>query len=264
MAKYILFILSVSVLVLIGSLSEGTCETIVVPYDFASIQEAFSAAGQGDVVLIENGIYSGDIDVTKQLVVYASGNSGLDLIPARSSNDSDLEIYNGVSLTDNTFQIPVKVNSAPNDVVAFGLDVAFDHSSLTYTGYTAGELAEDFSYFDANNFDEGKLRIGGFTTGQGILEGESGTLVTLDFEVASCVVGENSPLGVDNLKDQFVGWNIADGTFYCCCQGAIEIQGDVNVGAGTWIIHAEDTLAVSGGMSIETGLLENSGLLVLD
>lgn len=124
---------------------------------------------------------------------------------------AELEVSDRTAALDDTVTFDVSLNTAPNDVDAMGLDIRYDPSVLSFNGYLPGSLTAGFDFLNANNVSPGTVRIGGFAVGHNkILEGESGSVVTLMFNVigpGDCL------LGIAQLKDDVRGWTARNGEF---------------------------------------------------
>ncbi len=119
--------------------------------------------------------------------------------------------------TGTTVSFTVSVNSAPNSVTSLGLDITYDPAVLNFKGYKKSSLANRFTFFDANEISSGRIRIGGFISGNNIIAaGETGDLVVLTFQVVDCV---NSNLQITELKDDVSGWNSKSGLLNCEMNG---------------------------------------------
>ena len=121
----------------------------------------------------------------------------------------NLNDRSGSSGSDITFA--VSVHDAPNDVATFGFDVQYDVWSLRYSGFSRGSLVDNFDFVNVNNCLPGTVRVGGFVaTTAGIVQGESGTLVLLSFQV---VGEEDCGVKLAALKDNMQGWSTRPGQF---------------------------------------------------
>ncbi|UCG11921.1 MAG: hypothetical protein JSU72_15590 [Deltaproteobacteria bacterium] len=111
----------------------------------------------------------------------------------------------------STVTFEVSVDTAPNEVEAFGFEVRYDSSVLRYQGYTTGWLTLEFDFVDANNASPGAVRVGGFEAGgEKIEQGDSGTLVSLTFEV---VGHDDCQIRLSRLRDNIKTWSTRHGNF---------------------------------------------------
>ncbi len=158
------------------------------------------------------------------------------------------------SMKSDTITFTVSVNSAPNEVDAFGFDVNFDHSILTYEAYTRGDLVEEWDFFDVSNPVDGVVRVGGFTTKEKIAEDASGAMVKLTFTVISVA---DDTLTLSELVDDIAGWSTKDGSFtyfaiepssVTMCVGAIVeftiMPEEIGISPFTWFVD---------GVEVQTG-----------
>jgi hypothetical protein len=131
--------------------------------------------------------------------------------------------------------IPVQIAEPPGalgQVEAFGFHLNFDPQVLRYTGtFRRGDLIADWSFFDVSSPDTGTLRVGGFTVTEAIEPGESGTIVTVEFEVlcTECTDGDKSPIFMTNMVDDIAAWPACPGTFTfgCVHPGDVDENGNV-------------------------------------
>ncbi|MEW6079598.1 MAG: thrombospondin type 3 repeat-containing protein [Thermodesulfobacteriota bacterium] len=145
------------------------------------------------------------------------------LIMTGGSFAANLEIDNQNSVLGGNVVFSVTINDAPNPVYAFGFEVAFDSTRLSYQSIARGDLTLNFTMLDANEYAPGVLRIGGFWVGNEIPVGSSGVLVTITFQVADCL---GSNLHLQDLVDCFADlpcaptpWTTRDGLFTCTGDG---------------------------------------------
>jgi hypothetical protein len=130
--------------------------------------------------------------------------------------------------------VPVEVNIAPNDVRAFGFDVAFDDTKLLFQGFTPGELTEQFDQLGVNEIGPGRLRIGGYEAGDAPIAADTvGTLVHLTFTVKEGVaIPEDIPLDLQNLVDDIVPFSTSGGCITTGCAHDGDVNGDGEITPG--------------------------------
>jgi UbiA prenyltransferase family./Cohesin domain. len=64
----------------------------------------------------------------------------------------------------------VFIHDAPDPVNAFGFDISYDPTCMTYKSVQRGSLiSEGFRFFQASNVGFGRIRIGGIETGDNII-----------------------------------------------------------------------------------------------
>jgi len=130
---------------------------------------------------------------------------------ATNANTADIEFDNQHGQLSEEVTFSISINSAPNDVAAFGFDVQYDLSILRYRGYSADYLVRDYDFLNANNASPGIVRVGGFVAGEGkIIQGESGSMMSLTFEI---VGHDDCQLSLAQLKDDFKDWKTNPGHF---------------------------------------------------
>jgi len=104
----------------------------------------------------------------------------------------------------------VFIHDAPDPVNAFGFDISYDPTCMTYKSVQRGSLiSEGFRFFQASNVGFGRIRIGGIETGDNIIHQQDvGSLALIQFNV----IGEkNSSVILENLKDDFKTWSTQNG-----------------------------------------------------
>ena len=125
---------------------------------------------------------------------------------------AQLQMNTQTAKNGDTVLFTVFIHDAPDPVDAFGFEIAYDATVMTYQSNSANRgalISKGFSFFQANNVNLGRIRIGGLETGdQKIALGTSGTLFSIQFNV----IGEkNSELLLENLKDDFKSWTTQNG-----------------------------------------------------
>jgi len=134
----------------------------------------------------------------------------------------------------STVEFNLTINNAPNEVGAFGFEIAFNPDVLSYQSYELGEgFKNRFNQFDDNVVDDGTVRFGGLSSNQKIQQGETGLLVTLTFSVLKT---EKDTIILQNLIDQFKGWSVKNGLFNQEALGYEDINNDGKVGLAE-VIH---------------------------
>ena len=193
--------------------------------------------GDGNISMEEAFIYARDHDTADENPQYDSNPTELgaevslcgDILAACEEDDSGiLDIVGKSGGPGGTVSIPVRIQSAPNDVASLGFEVAFPDWILTYTGFTKGPLVEGFDFFDVNVPEPGILRIGGFEAGADIIpSGASGDVVYLNFTVIDCEQGSSYSLYLQELKDGIKSWSVSLGCFQCGCNGDVNGDGEI-------------------------------------
>jgi len=119
--------------------------------------------------------------------------------------------------------VPIKMESAPNEVSAFGLEFKYSADVLEYSGFEKGNLVESFTMFDVNPIEPGRVIVAGFSSENGISEGSIGDLVLLKFIVINGEDNHCYPLSLENTEDHLA--NLSSGEGYFCF---IHCDGDLN------------------------------------
>lgn len=108
---------------------------------------------------------------------------------------------------DSPVTITLKINEAPNDVSAFGLEIIFDLNALEYVGYEKGDLISGSIFFGVStNLESGIIRIGDVKLEDEKIEsGTSGSIVSLFFALKNST--SDTSIKLDNLVDDIEGWD---------------------------------------------------------
>jgi len=142
-----------------------------------------------------------------------------------------LDIIAGRGAAGATVSIGIRIQEAPNEVAALGFEVTYDPEVLTYAEeWAAGDLVQEFDFFDVNLVEPGRLRIGGFEAGEDeIAPGANGTAVELTFEVAETEDCICSFLDLQELKDDIAAWSTSGAYFLanCVCDGDVNDDGEI-------------------------------------
>jgi len=128
----------------------------------------------------------------------------------------------------STIEFTLTMNDAPNEVKAFGFEIAYNSDILSYQSY---ELAQEFQnrldYFDDNKKSDGIIIFGGYSSGKKIEKNENGLLLTLSFTVLK---SDNGMVSLQSLIDNFKGWSIKNGRFNQESVGFEDINNDGKLG----------------------------------
>jgi hypothetical protein len=123
--------------------------------------------------------------------------------------DSEDESYQEINLMiedvhgikNEIIAIPVIVDN-PNILDSFGFDLTFPSENLRFIGVLKTELTENFHQVDGHEIEEGKIRVGGYSS-ESILSDSPGELVTLLFRALN-VTEQPAPIffssSFDDLK----------------------------------------------------------------
>ncbi|MEW5800720.1 MAG: right-handed parallel beta-helix repeat-containing protein [bacterium] len=140
----------------------------------------------------------------------------------------DIERSNGRIGQEVT--IPVRIQSASNEVNSFGFEVTYDPAVLEYIEVERGDLTSSFETVEVHPIDWNRLRVGGYTDEHQIPRGASGRLVWLKFMV---IGGQNNscyPLQLENLEDHLVEFSSTGGCFCIKCDEDLNEDGSVTPG----------------------------------
>jgi len=146
---------------------------------------------------------------------------------ALNTRAADMECDNQAGWFGSMVTFTLWVNSAPNEVGSFGLEIHHSPNVLRYEGYSEGSLVIGFQFFSANVSSPGTVKVGGFAAGNGpqIREGASGSVVSLDFEV---VGHDDCLIRIGRLKDDIETWSTRPGYFTGDHEYEEEIEPDLD------------------------------------
>ncbi len=149
----------------------------------------------------------------------------------QEDDSSALYVVDQRGIAGSLIKIPVRIQSAPNDVSSLGFEITVP-DTLTYNSFEWGDLIGNFDYFDCSTPLDGIVRCGGFKSTGGISEGASGGVVELLFEIdAEC--GGVYQLELQNLADDISDWSTVSGEFDCTsCACDLSKDGDVTPADG--------------------------------
>jgi len=144
--------------------------------------------------------------------------------PCEEDSSGQLDVSGGIGSSGGLVTIPVRINDAPNDVSAFGFELVFDPEMLTFKSFEKGALAEDLDFFNAQIVENGILRCGGVKN-KGILDGASGSIVFVQFEIKQ--TEPSTKLYLQALTDDMANWTTSHGCFQRGCNGDINADGEI-------------------------------------
>jgi hypothetical protein len=134
----------------------------------------------------------------------------------------------GQAVSGQVVKIPLRMQSSPNEVAAFGLKVTYDPAILEYSGFEKGDLVKSFDIFGVNPVGAGKLKVGGVYSDGSIPKGSSGDLVWLKFTVKAGQKGDCYPLRLESLEDHVANFSTSGGCFCIrSCNGDLNGDGEV-------------------------------------
>jgi hypothetical protein len=146
-------------------------------------------------------------------------------------DSGQLDIRNSFVAPGTPGTVPIEVHTAPNELRAFGFEIAFDPTQLTFDSFTSGPLTQNFDLFDVSHPAPGVLRIAGVEAGaEPIVAGSSGVVVNLTFLVDPDVPhAAQIPLHLRNLVDHIAPFMTSDGciTTGCPHDGKVTIGDDL-------------------------------------
>lgn len=133
------------------------------------------------------------------------------LIAIGQAPAADLYMNSQTGAEGGVVRFDLNIGNAPNDVAAFGFEVEYDATVLSFQRFDPGPLVGAFTNFNVNNTGFGQIRIGGFDIGEHIIPaGESGFLVGLTFRVSG---QKDSELAIRELMDDMKTWTAGNGIF---------------------------------------------------
>jgi hypothetical protein len=110
--------------------------------------------------------------------------------------------------TDTNITINVSINSAPQEIKVFGLEMSFDDDVFQFRSVEEGDLTESWTAVDGNEISNGTLRVGGFMgSGNPISQGNTGIIAKVKFKVAgnSFTDGQQSQICIKSYTDDISG-----------------------------------------------------------
>ena len=223
----------------------STVWTVSNTFDFSSIEDlndnssavfrivATDSNGDGTGTWI-NASSSGDPDST--------GIFSLDDVSITTADKIWAGIQDECYREGDTLIIPIFIHNPDTAVMAFGFDVIYDTSQLSYSSCSAGDLTSGWKenfLLGCNEITAGDVTVGGWNT-PGIPVGSNGSIVLLSFDVLPGNLGDTSAIHLESFTDSIVGWASEDTAFYygceievsdtTACAGSVEVSISVNTG----------------------------------
>ena len=135
--------------------------------------------------------------------------------------------------SQNKIMVPVRIQSAPNEIHVFGFEVIYDPRVLTYSeNFEPGELASAFSIFEVKPLCPGRIWISGASPeGEGIVKGASGYLVWLEFKTVDGQENQGHFLQLENLDADLIDFSTTGGilTVLPRCNGDVDGDGKIGI-----------------------------------
>ncbi len=132
--------------------------------------------------------------------------------------------------TGDEVAVEILLDGNPDPVDAFGLDLGYDPTMLSFARVEPGDLTGDFVVVEGMEQWPGVLTVGGFGT-TSVPVGSSGSLATVVFEVTcgGCAEGQESALTITSPVDDLQGLNLCRGTFSyrSCSLGDVTADEDI-------------------------------------
>jgi len=127
-----------------------------------------------------------------------------------TSWSAQLQINTQTGKTGELVTFTVFIHNAPDPVNAFGFEIAYDPTCMTYQSVQRGALISNgFTFFQASNVGFGRIRIGGIETGDHLISKEAvGSLALIEFNI---IGDNNSYVKLENLKDDLKTWTTQNG-----------------------------------------------------
>ena len=146
------------------------------------------------------------------------------LITANASGQQCLEEDSGTVDLEGTqgkigqeIQIPVRIQSAPNEITCFGFEITYNPDILEYLGFERGDLTISFDMLGVNQDPDNfaKLIVGGFCSSECEISQEAnGCLIRLKFKVKGGQENNYYPLYLEKLEDNIANLSSSGGCFY--------------------------------------------------
>ncbi len=164
-------------------------------------------------------------------------------------------------------EITIRIESAPNRASAFGFDIVYDSNAITYDGFVAGDLVQEFALFDVHAVGDGRLRLGGVCTRSDdetrIQPGTTGEIATLSFEVTSCPEIP-AVVAIEDLVDDLADWQAGIGVIECAQPVLMISDTLVRVGPSSGSVAFEIQNIGSGTLEWETTIELGASWITLD
>jgi hypothetical protein len=129
--------------------------------------------------------------------------------------------------------IPVRIQSAPNDIHTVSFEVIYDPNSLKFLeDFDDGDLAGSSSRFEINPSAPGRIIVRGSTSEAGIPKGASGNLVWLKFETTGGQSAGQSYyfLRLENLEGDLASFSKTGGILNVYrCNGDLDGDGFITI-----------------------------------
>ncbi|MGA1870463.1 MAG: Kazal-type serine protease inhibitor domain-containing protein [bacterium] len=146
-------------------------------------------------------------------------------------SDGELDIPGSRGERGKEILIPIMVQSSPDPVYSFGIEVAYDPEVLEYVNFELGELTTSFDMVDVNPIAINRVKIGGFANENVIPQGSSGSLILLRFLILDGEENRCYPLTLEKLKDDLSHFSSTGGCFCIhSCEGDLNGDGSITPG----------------------------------
>jgi len=166
-------------------------------------------------------------DYYLRIRAYSAGNSWSGYLRYSCIEIPPIEVPDIISVSNaegglgETITVPIRIQKNSLSIDAFGLDLIYDNTMLSFVGLSKGDLTSYFTYLGGNEIASGTIRIGGFDP-KPIPADSTGIIAEAIFSVI-CEEEATSTLTLSALKDDIKGFGVITGIFT-----SFPHHGDVN------------------------------------
>jgi len=130
-----------------------------------------------------------------------------------SSAQQTVILSDETALCGESVFVPLTVTGA-SSLGAFGVDVSYDNTCITYVGTSAGSDTSSWAGVSGSEISPGVIRVGGFRGSASTISG-SAELAVLEFQCAPSSCDCSSALTMSNLINDFSGASTDSGSATC-------------------------------------------------
>jgi predicted outer membrane repeat protein len=214
----------------------GSADTLFVPSQYSTIQEAIDAAGSGDLVLVDAGTYMENIDFKgKWIIVQSSAGAGTTIIDGSQKGfyhtgaSRGGAVYSEGYVTATITNCIITENSANNGggVYMFLASLDITNNIITNNDSDRGGgiyIENSEEAYIAGNLIHFNTALGGYYTGAGIYCGPNSNPTIIDNDISfntaedgggiCCCYAQSAPIITNNTFNENYAIN-RGGTIYC-------------------------------------------------
>jgi len=122
------------------------------------------------------------------------------------ANAADIEVNYPELIVGKLLTVHININSAPNDINSFKLNLHFNNDIISYENYEKTDISNQFTLFSVNPSIPGTILVGGVSAENvGIKKDSDGVLITLSFTVLK---DRDPEFQLTSLKDDMKSWSV--------------------------------------------------------